>query len=103
MNEYLTAAAIVAVVIAVAIVGGRVLLSKMSFARQRQTLPTIVGMNSDLFVLLSEYRKWKVADATNRKLIKKYYPYFDHGLDQFFCLTIKANERGMTVLKSHKT
>ena len=57
MNEYLTAAVIVAVIVAVAIVGGRVLLSKMSFARQRQTLPTIRINRTGMEILKSHKKK----------------------------------------------
>ena len=100
-EEYLTAAAIVAVVVMVAI-GGYILLSKMGFARQRQTLPTIVGMNDGLFILLSKYKKWRIVDMADREAVERLYRYFNHGLNSSFRLTIKVNDRGIKVLKSHK-
>ncbi len=102
MNEYLTAAAIVFVVTAISLIGGWYLLSKMGFTRQRQTLPTIVGMNNGLFTLLSKYRKWRIVDIVDTKAVKKYSLYLNHGLNPSFYPTIKTNKRGMAVLKSHK-
>ena len=99
--EYLTAAAIVAVVVVVAI-GGYILLSKMGFTRQRQTLPTIVGINSGLFALLSKYREWRIEAIADKKAIQRCCLYFNHGMNPSFCPTIKANAMGMKVLKSHK-
>ncbi len=101
MNEYLTAAAIVFVVVAVSLISGWYLLSKLSFTQQR-TVPTIVGMNNGLFALLSKYRKWRIVDMVDEKAMKKYSLYLDHGLNQSFCLMIRANKRGIVILKSHK-
>ena len=102
MDKYLTAAAIVLVVTIVSLIGGWHLLSKMSFTRQRQTLPTIVGMNNGLFALLSKYRKWRVVDMVDNKAVQKYPLYFNHGLNPSFYPTIEANKRGVAILKSHK-
>ena len=100
-EEYLTAVAIVFTVMAVCTVGGYILFSK-GFTRQRQTLPTIVGINSGLFVLLSKYREWRIEAIADEKTIQRCCLYFDHGMNPSFCPTIKANAMGMKVLKSHK-
>lgn len=99
-DEYLTAAAIVVVVITVSLIGGYTILSKMKFTRQRKTKET----NKTLRNLLSKYIDWMVVESADQKFVEaggKYSKYFKHGINPFFYPTVKANKMGRKYLQSH--
>jgi len=104
MDVYTTAFLIVLTTVVVALIGGYLVLSKLSLIRSRKPVVT----DGALVELLKRFslpkNKERVVDPETRPLIERYMAigYFDFGLNDRFELTARTSKLGEKLLNVYK-
>ena len=104
MDVYTTAFLIVLTTVVVALIGGYLVLSKLSLIRSRKPVVT----DGVLVELLKRFslpkNKERVVDHETRPLIERYMAigYFDFGLNDRFELTARTSKLGEKLLNAYK-